>query len=103
MVESAAGSAFGRPTSRSASRNPANARPHVFDGPSKTWGRAFAGFLDALRDVGRPNALPAADSTMHPGPDQLFSLFARWVFPENGFEAYAEWGRAEFPISMRDY
>lgn len=34
--------------------------------------------------------------------DQLFSLFARWVFPSAGFEAYVEWARFEEPLSFRD-
>ena len=34
--------------------------------------------------------------------DQIFSLFARWVFPAAGFEAYAEWARFEEPLSFRD-
>ena len=25
--------------------------------------------------------------------DQMFSLFARWLFPESGFEAYVEWAK----------
>ena len=33
------------------------------------------------------------------GRDQLFSLFARWVFPENGDEVYGEWGRTQMPKS----
>ncbi len=36
------------------------------------------------------------------GPDQLISLFGRWVFPDNGAEIYAEWARAELPSSLRD-
>jgi len=35
--------------------------------------------------------------------DQLFSLFARWVFPTSGFETYVEWSRMEFPRSIREY
>lgn len=35
--------------------------------------------------------------------DQLFSLFARWVFPESGFETWAEWSRMELPRSFRQY
>jgi hypothetical protein len=34
--------------------------------------------------------------------DQLFSLFARWVFPESGFETYVEWARMELPRSIRE-
>jgi len=31
------------------------------------------------------------------------SVFARWVFPESGFEAYVEWARMEAPRSLRDF
>lgn len=58
--------------------------------------------LDVLRSVGRPGAAPG-DSLLAPGPDQIFSIFARWVFPDAGFEAYGEWGRFEQPASVRDF
>jgi hypothetical protein len=35
--------------------------------------------------------------------DQLFSLFARWVFPQSGFETYVEWARMELPRSIREF
>jgi hypothetical protein len=38
-----------------------------------------------------------------PGRDQLFSMFARWVFPASGAEVYGEWGRTEFPASLSDF
>ena len=60
-------------------------------------------FLDAFANVGRPNNRALADSVVSPGGrDQIFSLFGRWVFPDDGFEAYAEWARLEFPYSFRD-
>jgi hypothetical protein len=34
------------------------------------------------------------------GRDQLFTLFARWVFPRSGAEVYAEWGRTKLPQSL---
>lgn len=34
--------------------------------------------------------------------DQLFSLFARWVFPSEGVEVYGEWARTELRPSLRD-
>ena len=42
------------------------------------------------------------DGRSRRGTDQLFSLFARWVFPQSGFEAYVEWARAEIPRSVRE-
>lgn len=60
------------------------------------WYRAFAA-------TGRPSNRPFGDSTLTPGGyEQLFSLFARWIFPSAGLETYAEWGRTEFPTSFRD-
>jgi hypothetical protein len=34
--------------------------------------------------------------------DQLFTLFGRWVFPNDGVELYGEWGRLELQPSLRD-
>jgi hypothetical protein len=58
--------------------------------------------LDVFRNVGRPAQQPG-DTLLAPGPDQLFSVFARWVFPSVGFEVYGEWGRQEQPASLRDF
>lgn len=73
-------------------------------------------WLDVFRNVGRPAASAAAlaalqdgsadeDEAPYPvlGPDQIFSFFGRWVFPEAGFEAYGEWGRTERPSGVRDF
>ena len=62
--------------------------PHLFD--------AFLSF------PGRPNDRPVSDSTQTPGPDQIYSLFGRWVFPKSGVEVYGEYSRTEFPASFRD-
>lgn len=70
---------------------------------SKGWGKIPWRFLDAFAATGRPNNRPLSDSTLTPGGrDQLFSLFGRWVFPEDGFEAYAEWARMEWPLGFKD-
>lgn len=37
-----------------------------------------------------------------PSTDAITSLFARWVFPASGFEAYAEWARTALPRSLRE-
>lgn len=34
--------------------------------------------------------------------DQLLSLFARWSFPESGFEAYFEWARNDHAWDLQD-
>ena len=62
--------------------------PHLFD--------AFLSF------PGRPNDQPVSDSTQTPGPDQIYSLFGRWVFPKSGVEVYGEYSRTELPASFRD-
>lgn len=71
--------------------------------PVRSQGAAMTHVLDFLADVGHPNARPMSDSTMTPGRDQLLSLFFRWVQPNDRFEFYGEWGRAEFPVSLRDF
>jgi hypothetical protein len=61
-------------------------------------------WLDVFANTGQPsNHLPSDSSLTPGGRDQLFSLFARWVFPEDGFEAYTEWARAELPTSFHDF
>jgi hypothetical protein len=47
-------------------------------------------FFLPYRDV-REN--PQADDPWH--DDQMLSVWARWAFPEAGFEAYLEWGRED--------
>ena len=43
------------------------------------------------------------DLTQRPGPDHIYSLFGRWVFPRSGVEVYGEYSRTEFPASFRDW
>lgn len=69
------------------------------DGYSNVATHAF----DFLKGTGHPNALPATDSTMTPGPDQIFSVFMHWALPRHGLESYIEWGRAELPSSLHDF
>lgn len=61
----------------------------------------FGAAFDVFRSVGRPFHAPG-DTLIVSGPDQLFSLFARWVFPPAGFEVYGEWGKYEQPGGLRD-
>ena len=35
--------------------------------------------------------------------DQLLSIFARWVLPESGFEAYLEWARNDHSWDLQDF
>ncbi len=70
--------------------------------------------LDVFKSVGRPGQkawdiqgdpwgirtpLPEVGS----GKDQIFGLFARWTFPDVGFDAWAEWARFEEPGGIRDF
>jgi hypothetical protein len=71
--------------------------------PATSPAAALGDALNFLADVGQPNAKPLSDPTVRPGRDQLLSLFFRWVQPKDGFEFYGEWGRAEFPVSLRDF
>ena len=73
----------------------------VFASVSGT-GDVLSHFFDALKSVGHPDALGYEDKRMIPGSDQIFSLFARWALPVYGLESYIEWGRADFPVSLRD-
>ncbi len=59
--------------------------------------------FDVFRDIGRPNAFPADTLQQGRAFDQVFSLFGQWLFPESGFETYAEWARFEQPRSPRDF
>lgn len=67
------------------------------------YGDVAGHLFDALKNTGHPNARAVSDSTMIPGSDQIFSLFAQWALPRYGLESYVEWGRAEFPVSLRDF
>lgn len=55
--------------------------------------------LDALfrGSTQRPDSTHTGASTF----DQMLSLFARWVFPQNGFEVYGEWARMLPPSGLR--
>lgn len=67
------------------------------------WDRIPGRLLDAFAATGRPNNRPLADSSLTPGGrDQLYSLFGRWVFPDDGLETYVEWARYEWPLSLRE-
>jgi hypothetical protein len=68
--------------------------------PAAGPGLALADVLNVFANVHQPNAELNND---RPRRDQLLSLFFRWVQPDDRFEFYGEWGRAEFPVSLRDF
>lgn len=72
-------------------------------GTSTGWSEIPLRWLEVFHGTGRPNNRALSDSALYPGGrEQMYSLFARWVFPKAGLESYVEWGRTEFPVSIRD-
>jgi hypothetical protein len=59
--------------------------------------------FDWIKGTDHPNAKPVGDSTFSTGADQIFSVFAHYVFPRYGLEGYIEWARSEMPNSLRDF
>jgi hypothetical protein len=58
--------------------------------------------LDALL-LWEPIALPASQGdSVRQRSDQIMSLFARWLFPESGFEVYGEWARMDLPRRLNE-
>jgi hypothetical protein len=68
--------------------------------PIVGWQDVFGHAFDVLRDRGL-RRLPG-DTVLRPSRDQIFSLFARWVFPADGFAVHAEWARTDLPRSLRE-
>lgn len=72
-------------------------------GTTSGWDVVGQHFLDAFSHATRNSKRLLSDSTLKPGgKEQILSLSARWVFPDDGFEAYTEWSRLELPYSFRD-
>jgi len=70
---------------------------------STGWSEIPFRWLEVLHGTGRPNNRALSDSALYPGGrEQMYSLFARWTFPDAGLDTYVEWGRTEFPVSIRD-
>lgn len=57
--------------------------------------------FDVFLPVGRPSSASESRIDRYDA-DQVSSLFARWIFPEHGFESWLEWARFEEPASVRD-
>lgn len=60
----------------------------------------FSKPFEVLFKVGL-DASPGFGGGSHPD-NQLASVFARWVFPRSGFEAYGEYGREDHSYDRRD-
>ncbi len=59
-------------------------------------------FEAILKSALRGSAGFAGGSDAGVGDNQLASVFARWVFPSNGFEVYGEYGREDHNYDKRD-
>jgi len=70
--------------------------------PVGSWDRIPLRLFAVFRTWGLSWSAPPSDSTQIPGRDQVYSIFGRWVFPQDGLEAYFEWARTTFPSSVRD-
>ena len=68
--------------------------------PLEGWADVFGHTLDVFRDQGL-RRLPG-DTVLRPSRDPVMSLFARWVFPNDGFAVHAEWARQDSPSSLRE-
>lgn len=68
------------------------------------WGQIPFRWLHAITPANSPGRFTPNDTTQaEEGRDHLFSLFARWVFPADGAEVYAEWARTRFPDGIRSF
>lgn len=67
------------------------------------WGESPA-FSDLFNVLKRnpPRAENPEDPAYHEARLIKSSVFARWAFPDAGFEAYTEWGRSDYRRPIRD-
>jgi hypothetical protein len=65
-------------------------------GTTTGWGQVAGRIFDVFGRTSRNLLAPTRTQR-----DQLFSLFSRWVFPQDGVEVYAEWARTLRP-NLRD-
>ena len=74
--------------------------PHLFDAFLSFPGRPTDVPVTLRKTNGDVTRVP--DPKRRKGPDDIYSLFGRWVFPRSGVEVYGEYSRTEFPASFRD-
>ena len=75
---------------------------------ARKWEQIPGRLGDVFKTASKPNPDVLADiltkeTIVEGGRDQLFSLFARWVFPRNGAEVYGEWGRTRPATGLADF
>jgi hypothetical protein len=65
----------------------------------------FSKPFEAIFKVSLTGTPPGFGANTDPGieDNQLASVFARWVFPKNAFEAYGEYGREDHNWNRRDF
>lgn len=67
------------------------------------WSQVPFRWFDVLtRTADTGDAAPDDPVTKRIRKDQLFSIFARKVFPDDGFEIYTEWARTQLTANLRD-
>lgn len=72
-------------------------------GAARSWNQVYWRWLDVFSRV-QSNDQELADSTLaRTGRDHFYSLFARWILPNDGLEIYTELARLRFPSSLRDF
>ncbi len=75
-------------------------RVFVLDVP--TDGLGFGDYFLILQGLTKSSQVTPDNPTGIDERDQLISLFARWLLPESGFEAYVEWARNDHNADLRD-
>ena len=69
-------------------------------------GLSLSNFTKPFESILKAGVADDPNDPDNPGnsPDnQLASVFARWVFPQSGFEVYAEYGREDHNWNLRDF
>lgn len=59
-------------------------------------------FLPMFQSVLKKDLRSPTNPTGDDDADQIIAIFARWVLPESGFEAFVEWGRNDHNVDLRD-
>jgi hypothetical protein len=69
-------------------------------GTASGWNQALTRWFDIFARTSRTDSHP--EDTTAVRRDHFYSLFGRWVFPDDGVEVYAEWARLLFPRGIKD-
>lgn len=65
-------------------------------------GLQLSNFTSVFGNVTRSGFASEEDRSGNTDFDEIMTVFARWVFPEKGFETYFEWGRNDNAVDIRD-